>query len=452
MARVTSHFVCQNCGATSIKWLGKCPSCGEWNTYVEERIAKPTGRKGLVESPRNAVPRPLGEVNARGEVRVDTGIGEINRLLGGGIVPGSILLLGGEPGIGKSTLSLQLALSPAFESVLYVSGEESAAQIKLRAERIGAISPRCLVLNETHVENILLQLEKVHPSFVVIDSIQTLYTEQIESAAGTVSQIRECAALLLRYAKTQGVPVLLIGHINKEGTLAGPKVLEHIVDTVLQFEGDNLHMFRVLRSIKNRFGATSEIALFEMTAGGLREIANPSELLLSSRARQSSGVAVCAAVDGTRALLVEVQALVSSATYGTAQRQATGFDGKRLNMLLAVLEKRAGLKLQSKDIFLNIAGGIRISDPALDLAVVSAILSSNFDTVIPPAYCFAGEVGLSGEIRAIPRLEQRGGEAGRMGFNRLFCPNQPLTSGQGGREGLVPIESIEQLVRTLLKA
>ena len=395
-------------------------------------MAKPTkGRAGLVEVSRNAVPQPLSQVQSSNERRIDSGLEEVNRLLGGGIVPGSMLLLGGEPGIGKSTLSLQIALSATLDRVLYVSGEESANQVKIRADRLSASADRCLVLNETLLENILTQCQAVSPSLLVVDSIQTLYSEAVESSAGSVSQVRECAAGLLRYAKTSGVPVFLIGHINKEGTIAGPKVLEHIVDVVLQFEGDSTHMYRVLRSVKNRFGSTSELAMFEMQGDGLRQITNPSELLLGERDSGLSGVAVAAAVDGARPMLVEVQALVSSAAYGTPQRSTTGFDVRRLNMLLAVLEKRAGFKLASKDVFLNIAGGVRIVDPGIDLAVVAAVLSSNFDVALPPDTAFAAEVGLSGEVRGVARLEQRIAEGQRLGFTHTMAAAH-------AREGAIP--------------
>lgn len=449
----TTVYLCQNCGASSPKWLGKCPQCGQWNTYVEERVAKPTkGRAGLVEVSRNAVPQPLSEVQSSNERRIDSGLEEVNRLLGGGIVPGSMLLLGGEPGIGKSTLSLQIALSATLDRVLYVSGEESANQVKIRADRLSASADRCLVLNETLLENILTQCQAVSPSLLVVDSIQTLYSEAVESSAGSVSQVRECAAGLLRYAKTSGVPVLLIGHINKEGTIAGPKVLEHIVDVVLQFEGDSTHMYRVLRSVKNRFGSTSELAMFEMQGDGLRQITNPSELLLGERDSGLSGVAVAAAVDGARPMLVEVQALVSSAAYGTPQRSTTGFDVRRLNMLLAVLEKRAGFKLATKDVFLNIAGGVRIVDPGIDLAVVAAVLSSNFDVALPPDTAFAAEVGLSGEVRGVARLEQRIAEGQRLGFTHTMAAAH-------AREGAIPqrlkahyypIARVEELAKWVL--
>lgn len=449
MAKVTSSYVCQNCGANSVKWLGRCPSCGQWNTYVEEKVAKVPKRAGLVAVSRQATPQPLSAVESSNEVRIDCRIGELNRLLGGGIVPGSIILLGGEPGIGKSTLSLQIALQPSLGRVLYVSGEESASQVKMRADRLGLPLDRCLILNETLLENILTQSESSSPTLLVVDSIQTLYSERVDSSPGSVSQVRECAAGLLRYAKTSGIPVLLIGHINKEGTLAGPKVLEHIVDVVLQFEGDGTHMYRVLRSIKNRFGATSELAMFEMCSTGLREITNPSELLLSQRDAGLSGVAVAAAVDGTRPLLVEVQALVSSAAYGTPQRSSTGYDVRRLNMLLAVLEKRAGFRLGTKDVFLNIAGGLKIADPGIDLAVVAAVLSSNFDFVVPPDACFAAEVGLSGEVRPIPRIDQRAAEAKRLGFRRVFASRQ-LGERSGAVGALSLVSRIDELVRTLM--
>ncbi len=416
-------------------------------------MAKPTkGRAGLVEVSRNAVPQPLSQVQSSNERRIDSGLEEVNRLLGGGIVPGSMLLLGGEPGIGKSTLSLQIALSATLDRVLYVSGEESANQVKIRADRLSASADRCLVLNETLLENILTQCQAVSPSLLVVDSIQTLYSEAVESSAGSVSQVRECAAGLLRYAKTSGVPVFLIGHINKEGTIAGPKVLEHIVDVVLQFEGDSTHMYRVLRSVKNRFGSTSELAIFEMQGDGLRQITNPSELLLGERDSGLSGVAVAAAVDGARPMLVEVQALVSSAAYGTPQRSTTGFDVRRLNMLLAVLEKRAGFKLASKDVFLNIAGGVRIVDPGIDLAVVAAVLSSNFDVALPPDTAFAAEVGLSGEVRGVARLEQRIAEGQRLGFTHTMAAAHAREGSipQRLKAHYYPIARVEELAKWVL--
>ena len=452
MAKVIARYVCQNCGANASKWLGRCPTCGQWNTYVEERVAKTPTQRSLVQVSRNAVPIPLAEVASSNEVRIDSGLEEVNRLLGGGIVPGSILLLGGEPGIGKSTLALQMALSPTMGRVLYVSGEESANQVKIRANRLAATGQNCLVLNETLLENIVAQSEEVEPNLLVIDSIQTIYSEGVESSPGSVAQVRECAAALLRYAKTSGVPVLLIGHINKEGTLAGPKILEHIVDAVLQFEGDSTHMYRMLRSIKNRFGSTAELAMFEMQEKGLRQVTNPSELLLSHRDEALSGVAVACALDGARPLLVEVQALVSSAAYGTPQRSTTGYDVRRLNMLLAVLEKRAGFKLASKDVFLNIAGGLRIADPGMDLAVVAAVLSSNFDVAIPADACFAAEVGLSGEIRPVARIEQRANECMRMGFRTLYASSQARAHERAEvTTSLRGLSKIEELVRSLIR-
>lgn len=452
MAKTKSVYVCQNCGAESVKWLGRCPSCGEWNTYVEERITKETSsRPGLVNVSRNAIPTPIREIDSDNELRVDTRIGELNRILGGGIVPGSVILLGGEPGIGKSTLALQLALGLKSQKVLYISGEESARQVKLRADRINHDSQDCLILNETLLENILTQTEKVSPELVVIDSIQTLYTDTIESSPGSVSQVRETAAALLRYAKTSGTPVILIGHITKDGSIAGPKVLEHIVDVVLQFEGDQNYLYRILRSAKNRFGSTSEIGIFEMQSGGLVEVTNPSEILLSHREEMLSGIAVAATIDGARPFLIETQALVSTAVYGTPQRSTTGFDPRRLNMLLAVLERRAGFRLANKDVFLNIAGGLRVNDPAIDLAIISAILSSTFDVPIAGSTCFAAEVGLSGEIRPVSRLDQRIAEAAKLGMSRAFVSKYNLKKSDIHPKGIevIPLGRIEELVKAL---
>lgn len=452
MAKTKSVYVCQNCGAESVKWLGRCPSCGEWNTYVEERITKETSsRPGLVNVSRNAIPTPIREIDSDNELRVDTKIGELNRILGGGIVPGSVILLGGEPGIGKSTLALQLALGLKSQKVLYISGEESARQVKLRADRINHDSQDCLILNETLLENILTQTERVCPELVVIDSIQTLYTDTIESSPGSVSQVRETAAALLRYAKTSGTPVILIGHITKDGSIAGPKVLEHIVDVVLQFEGDQNYLYRILRSAKNRFGSTSEIGIFEMQSGGLVEVTNPSEILLSHREEMLSGIAVAATIDGARPFLIETQALVSTAVYGTPQRSTTGFDPRRLNMLLAVLERRAGFRLANKDVFLNIAGGLRVNDPAIDLAIISAILSSTFDVVIAGSTCFAAEVGLSGEIRPVSRLDQRIAEAAKLGMSRAFVSKYNLKKSDVHPKGIevIPLGRIEELVKAL---
>ena len=452
MAKTKSVYVCQNCGAESVKWLGRCPSCGEWNTYVEERVTKETSsRPGLVNVSRNAIPTPIREIDSDNELRVDTKIGELNRILGGGIVPGSVILLGGEPGIGKSTLALQLALGLKSQKVLYISGEESARQVKLRADRINHDSQDCLILNETLLENILTQTERVCPELVVIDSIQTLYTDTIESSPGSVSQVRETAAALLRYAKTSGTPVILIGHITKDGSIAGPKVLEHIVDVVLQFEGDQNYLYRILRSAKNRFGSTSEIGIFEMQSGGLVEVTNPSEILLSHREEMLSGIAVAATIDGARPFLIETQALVSTAVYGTPQRSTTGFDPRRLNMLLAVLERRAGFRLANKDVFLNIAGGLRVNDPAIDLAIISAILYSTFDVAIAGSTCFAAEVGLSGEIRPVSRLDQRIAEAAKLGMSRAFVSKYNLKKSDVHPKGIevIPLGRIEELVKAL---
>lgn len=454
MAKTRSVYVCQNCGAEAVKWLGKCPACGEWNTYVEERIAKDTsGRPGLVTVSRNATPKPLREIESSSEQRIDTHIGEVNRILGGGLVPGSIVLLGGEPGIGKSTLALQMALGLPDTQVLYISGEESAKQVKIRADRISNVNQECLILNETLLENILTQLENVNPGLVVIDSIQTLYTDSIESSPGSVSQIRETAAALLRYAKTSGVPVIIIGHITKDGSIAGPKVLEHIVDVVLQFEGDQNYMYRILRSGKNRFGSTSEIGIFEMRGSGLVEVTNPSEILLSHRDEALSGVAVAATIDGIRPFLIETQALVSTAAYGTPQRATTGFDNRRLNMLLAVLEKRAGFRLNQKDVFINIAGGLKVSDPAIDLALIAGVLSSAFDTAIASTTCFAAEVGLSGEIRPVSRLEQRIAEAQKLGMERIYVSKYNLKglNVKNFHIDIVAVGRIEELVRSLFR-
>lgn len=450
MAKTRSMYVCQNCGAESVKWIGRCPSCSEWNTYVEERISKDTKRPGLVDVSRNATPKALKEIESNNEKRFDTGIGEVNRILGGGIVTGSLILLAGEPGIGKSTLALQLALGLKHLKVLYISGEESAKQVKLRADRVNPDNQECLILNETLLENILTQAENVKPDLIVIDSIQTLYSDSIESSPGSVSQVRESTVALLRYSKTTGTPIILIGHITKDGGIAGPKVLEHIVDVVLQFEGDSNFIYRILRSAKNRFGSTSELGIFEMQSSGLVEVTNPSEILLSHRDEALSGIAISAAVDGVRPFLIEIQALVSSAAYGTPQRSTTGFDTRRLNMLLAALEKRAGFKLATKDVFLNIAGGIKVTDPAIDLAVIASILSSTFDSPIPSTTCFAAEVGLSGEIRPVSRLEQRISEAKKLGMQKIFISkyNKGLELRNEGIT-LVQIAKVEELVRHL---
>lgn len=419
-------YFCNNCGAESPKWVGRCPACGEWNTMVEEKVQTDTkGRKkGLV---RSSKPVKLSEIEVNEEMRVRMPSSELNRVLGGGLVAGSLTLIGGEPGIGKSTLLLQNILSIRGRKILYVSGEESAAQLKLRADRLGKISENTYILCETQLDAIFTQIENIKPDLVVVDSIQTIMSTEIESAAGSVSQVRECAASLLRYAKESAVPVILVGHINKEGAIAGPKVLEHIVDTVLQFEGDRQYLYRLLRAIKNRFGSTNEIGIYEMVEHGLREVKNPSEMLLSeNREEETSGMAIGVTMEGVRAFLVEVQALVSTAAYGTPQRSVTGFDQRRLNMLLAVLEKRSRLRLGQKDVFLNIAGGLKVTDPALGLSVVAAVMSSNFDMALPPRTAFAGEVGLSGEVRTVTRMEQRVAEAEKLGFETIYIPKGNL--------------------------
>ncbi len=419
MAKTKTVYVCQNCGAESAKWIGKCNSCGEWNTYVEQVIHKAPTRNIGTDVSLKAVPEKLDEIKSDKMQRYNMNYAEVNRVLGGGLVPGSVVLIGGEPGIGKSTLALQLALR--FErTTLYVSGEESAQQLKMRAERLEGSSDHTLILTETSLQSIIVQIKQVQPSLVIIDSIQTLFSEEIESAPGSISQVRECAAQMLRVAKQSGIPVILIGHITKEGNLAGPKILEHIVDTVLQFEGDTHHFYRILRASKNRFGSTSELGVFEMKNTGLREILNPSEVLLNEQSTDLSGSAVAANIEGARPLMIETQALVSTAAYGTPQRTSNGFDTRRLNMLLAVLEKRASFKLSSKDVFVNIAGGLRVDDPATDLALVAAILSSAVDIALDSKSCFAGEIGLSGEIRPANRLEQRITEAEKLGFKKIF--------------------------------
>jgi DNA repair protein RadA/Sms len=425
--KTKTTFFCQNCGSQSPKWVGRCPACGEWNTFVEEVLHLDKGTRGLGDKgsrgpgDRGTRGRPvkIAEITDNEGKRTSTGNGELDRVLGGGLVPGSLILVGGEPGIGKSTLMLQVALQLKGHKILYVTGEESARQIRMRADRIGAKNDECYILAETGTAMILHHLDEMVPGLVIIDSIQTLQTDIIDSSPGSVSQIRECAAEMQRYAKTSSVPVILIGHITKDGSLAGPKVLEHMVDTVLQFEGDRNYGYRVLRAVKNRFGPASELGIYEMHDKGLREVKNPSEILISQRDEEVSGVAIAASVEGLRPMLIEIQALVSSAAYGTPQRSTTGFDVRRLNMLLAVLEKRSGFRLALKDVFLNIAGGLRVDDPAIDLAVVAAILSSNAEIAIDHKTCFAAEVGLSGEIRAVSRIEQRVAEAEKLGFERM---------------------------------
>ncbi len=429
MAKVKSAYFCQSCGAQSPKWVGRCPACGEWNTYVEEIIEKEDKTSWNSSSAKVAQkPRHLKEITYNQEQRIITPDGELNRVLGGGIVPGSIVLIGGEPGIGKSTLMLQVALKLSSVKVLYVSGEESEQQIKMRAERIEVPSEACYILTETSTQNIFKQIEILQPDVLIIDSIQTLHSAFIESAAGSISQVRECTAELLKYAKESGTPVFLIGHITKEGTLAGPKVLEHMVDTVLQFEGDRHLSYRILRTTKNRFGSTSELGIYEMSGEGLREVTNPSEILLSQRDEAISGIAIGATLEGNRPLLIEIQSLVSAATYGTPQRSSTGFDSKRLNMLLAVLEKRGGMRFGAQDVFLNIAGGLKVEDPALDMAVCVSLVSSFHDAIIAADICFAGEVGLGGEIRAVNRIEQRISEAEKLGFKHIFISKYNMKS------------------------
>lgn len=454
MAKTKSVYVCQNCGAESPKWIGKCPSCGEWNSYVEEIISKEASGKTIPGFQEMAKQKPIliSDVETEQEPRIDTSNNELNRVLGGGLVPGSLVLIGGEPGIGKSTLVLQVVLNLKGKRTLYISGEESVRQIKLRAERIQPlVSPDCYIVSETSLEQIFVHIQNVQPDLVIVDSIQTISTELIESSPGSVSQVRECAASLLKFCKTTATPVFLIGHINKEGSIAGPKVLEHIVDTVLQFEGDQHYMYRILRSIKNRFGSTSELGIYEMQQSGLREVPNPSELLLSQNHEGLSGVAISSAIEGVRPFLIETQALVSSAAYGTPQRSCTGFDLRRLNMLLAVLEKRAGFKLAQKDVFLNIAGGLKVNDPAIDLAVISAILSSNVDIAIEKHVCMAGEVGLSGEIRPVNRIEQRISEAEKLGFQKIIIPdfgNKSVGKTSTGIE-IIRVKKVEEAFRIL---
>lgn len=424
-----SVWFCTECGNDSPKWEGRCPVCGAWNSMVEEKVK--STRQGATKSPLGrtpeSVPRKVSEIETVAEPRIHMPSEELNRVLGGGLVPGSMVLIGGEPGIGKSTLVLQNILAIKSRRMLYVSGEESAMQIKLRADRLGRMSDNCYVVTETSLKSIFAHIEKVQPELLIVDSIQTIASDDIESSAGSVSQVRECAARLLRYAKQTGVPVMLIGHINKEGSLAGPKVLEHIVDAVLQFEGDRQYMYRILRAIKNRFGNTSELGIYEMCQRGLREVTNPSEMLVSQHdGQQLSGCAIGVTIEGARPFLIEAQALVSTAAYGTPQRSVTGFDSKRMNMLLAVLEKRVGFKLAQKDVFLNIAGGLKVADPALDLAVIAAILSSNVDMAVPAGVCLSGEVGLSGEIRPVTRMEQRVREAEKLGMRQILIPRGSL--------------------------
>lgn len=456
MAKVKTSFFCQNCGAQTPKWVGKCPSCSEWNTFVEEVIQKtddaPTWKKNDGNKKVVAQAHRLSDVEIKSEHRIALPDQELNRVLGGGMVPGSLILMGGEPGIGKSTLLLQVALSLKKQSVLYVSGEESEQQIKMRADRLKMSNDAFFILTETSLDNIFRQVSNMQPQLIIVDSIQTMFSSKIESSPGSVSQIRECAGEFLRYAKESSVPVILIGHITKDGTIAGPKILEHMVDTVLQFEGDRQHVYRILRANKNRFGSTAEIGIYEMQGSGLREVTNPSEVLIAQREESLSGVAIAATMEGIRPLLIETQALVSSAVYGTPQRSSTGFDLRRLSMLLAVLEKRCGFKLGAKDVFLNIAGGIKVEDPAIDLAVICSILSSSEDIAISPRITFSAEVGLSGEIRPVTRIEQRISEAEKMGFEEILISKYNLKGLDKNRyKGIkiISVSKVEEVFRHL---
>jgi DNA repair protein RadA/Sms len=454
-AKTKTVYFCSNCGADSPKWVGKCPACGEWNTYVEEVVKKdPSAHRTVSGIERGAVkPQLLREVTATEDARIDMHDAELNRTLGGGLVRGSLVLIGGEPGIGKSTLVLQTVLKMSELRTLYVSGEESAQQLKMRADRLSAsgvgLPDTCYVLCETNLEQIFTHAQNIKPDLLIIDSIQTIFTETTDSSPGSITQVRECSASILKFAKETAIPVLMIGHINKEGSIAGPKVLEHIVDTVLQFEGDQHYMYRILRSMKNRFGSTSELGIYEMRQEGMREVSNPSELLLTENHEGLSGISIAAAIEGVRPFLIETQSLVSSAVYGTPQRSSTGFDSRRMNMLLAVLEKRAGFKLVQKDVFLNIAGGLKVNDPAIDLSVISAILSSSLDISIDRNVCMAGEVGLSGEIRPVNRIEQRIQEAEKLGFERMIIPRMKGLEGLKTNIRLVPVKKVEEAFREL---
>lgn len=457
MAKLKSSFFCQNCGAQASKWIGKCPSCQEWNTYVEELLEPvSTGKRGweLVseKGTRVAKAQLVGDISLSEQPRIQLPDKELNRVMGGGLVPGSITLLGGEPGIGKSTLLLQLALQLSELRVLYISGEESDQQIKMRAERIGLPENNCFILTETGMQNIFSQISQLKPQLVVVDSVQTLQSSLIESSPGSISQIRECTAEFLKYAKETGTPVFIIGHITKDGAIAGPKVLEHMVDTVLQFEGDRHHIYRILRALKNRFGSTAELGIYEMQGAGLKEVENPSEVLISQKEESLSGSAIACTMEGLRPMLIEAQALVSSAVYGTPQRSSTGFDLRRLSMLLAVLEKRCGFKLGAKDVFLNITGGIRVEDPAIDLAVICAVLSSSENLPVSQRFCFAGEVGLSGEIRPVNRIGQRIKEAEKMGFEKIFCSKYKMETFKKNNFSaiqIVPVSKVEEVFSLL---
>lgn len=456
MAKKKIAYVCKNCGYDTPKWVGKCPSCGEWNTFAEEVLQR--NDKSTTFDPADfevgaSKPQHIAKIVTEQEVRYATPSKELNRVLGGGLVAGSLVLIGGEPGIGKSTLVLQVVLRMTNRRTLYISGEESVSQLKMRADRLTYTHPECYMVSETSLERLFVHAQNIKPDILIIDSIQTITTDAIESSAGSISQVRECATAILKFCKTTHIPVLLIGHITKEGVLAGPKVLEHIVDTVLQFEGDQNHMYRILRPIKNRFGSTSELGIFEMSQGGLREVSNPSELLLSNARQTLSGVAIASAIEGIRPFLIEVQALVSSAAYGNPQRSSTGFDTRRLNMLLAVLEKRAGFKLAQKDVFLNIAGGLKVNDTAIDLPVIIAILSSNFDIAVPSNICMAGEVGLSGEIRPINRIPQRIQEAEKLGFEQIIVPTLKSNAFDIDKTNIKvwQVQKVEEVFRLLFK-
>ena len=452
MAKVKTTFFCQNCGAQSAQWMGQCKSCNQWNTLVEEVVSKPKSNKPKWEgepSSRVNKAQVISDISLQSRARIDTSDKELNRVLGGGIVAGSLILLGGEPGIGKSTLLLQVALRIQNEKILYVTGEESDQQIRMRADRLNLSDSTCQILTETNTQNIFQQIQDVKPTVLVIDSIQTLQTNSIDSSPGSISQIRECTAELMNYAKASGTPVLLIGHINKDGNIAGPKILEHMVDVVLQFEGERNHVYRILRAHKNRYGSTAELGIYEMLSHGLREVNNPSEILLSQKDEAMSGMAISATMEGVRPLMIETQALVSSAVYGTPQRSATGFDLRRLSMLLAVLEKRCGFRLGAKDVFLNITGGIKVDDPAIDLGVVCAILSSNVDMTIGDKNCFAAEVGLSGEIRPVNRCDQRIQEAEKLGFKRIFVSKYNKIDRKDFAIEVVKVSKIEEVFKML---
>ncbi|HCZ09753.1 MAG: DNA repair protein RadA [Flavobacteriaceae bacterium] len=450
MSKVKTAFYCQNCGTQHAKWQGQCNSCKKWNTLTEEVIEKGDNKSWKSENKSRVVSKPIKvqEIEISSESRIDTHDAELNRVLGGGIIPGALMLLGGEPGIGKSTLLLQIAMTIGHK-VLYVSGEESQQQIKIRADRMNTSSENCYILSETKTQHIFSQIEALEPQLVIIDSVQTLHTDYIDSGPGSISQIKECTAEFIRFAKETHVPVFLVGHITKDGQIAGPKILEHMVDVVLHFEGDRNHIYRILRTQKNRFGATSEIGIYEMQSQGLRAVSNPSELLISEKDEKLSGHAIAATIEGIRPLMIEIQALVSTAVYGTPQRTTTGYNTKRLNMLLAVLEKRAGFALGTKDVFINITGGITIADPAIDLAVIVAILSSYHDTDVPDNFCFAAEVGLSGEIRPVPKTEQRVQEAAKLGFNTIVISKFAKIGKPNGSINVLAVSKIEALVSTL---